>query len=133
MTDLIGGQIDVVILSSGSVLPQIRAGKLRPVAVTSATRSPVLPETQAVAEAGVKDIDGSIWLGLFAPAGTPPEIVARINAEVNKVLAAPELREKLGGQAIAAAGGTPEQFAAFVREDYARWGRVVRASGVKAE
>ncbi|MFM1988875.1 MAG: hypothetical protein RJA99_1832 [Pseudomonadota bacterium] len=133
MTDLIGGQIDVVILSSGSVLPQIRAGKLRPVAVTTAKRSPVLPDTQAVAEAGVKDVDVSIWLGLFAPVGTPPEIVARINAEVNRVLAAPEMREKLGGQAIAAAGGTPEQFAAFVREDYARWGRVVKESGVKAE
>jgi tripartite-type tricarboxylate transporter receptor subunit TctC len=133
MTDLIGGQIDVVILSSGSVLPQIRAGKLRPVAVTTAKRSPVLPDTQAVAEAGVKDVDVSIWLGLFAPVGTPPEIVARINAEVNKVLAAPDMREKLGGQAIAAAGGTPEQFGAFVREDYARWGRVVKESGVKAE
>ncbi|MEI7446770.1 MAG: tripartite tricarboxylate transporter substrate-binding protein, partial [Burkholderiales bacterium] len=80
-----------------------------------------------------KGVEAGIWLGLFAPVGTRPEIVARINAEVNKVLAAPDMREKLGGQAIAAAGGTPEQFGAFVREDYARWGRVVKESGVKAE
>jgi tripartite-type tricarboxylate transporter receptor subunit TctC len=133
ITDVIGGQVDVTILSSGSVLPQIRGGKLKPVAVTTAKRSPVLPDTPAIAEAGLKDVDIGVWLGLFAPAGTPPEVVARINAEVNKVLQMPDVREKLGGQSIAPAGGTSEAFAAFVREDYARWGRVVKESGVKAE
>jgi tripartite-type tricarboxylate transporter receptor subunit TctC len=133
ITDVIGGQVDVTILSSGSVLPQIRGGKLRAVAVTPGKRSPILPDTPTIAEAGLKDVDVSIWLGLFAPVGTPPEIVARINAEVNKVLQMLDIREKLGGQGIAPAGGTAESFAAFVRDDYARWGRVVKESGVKVD
>jgi tripartite-type tricarboxylate transporter receptor subunit TctC len=133
ITDVIGGQVDVTILSSGSVLPQIRGGKLRAVAVTTGRRSPVMPDVPTMAEAGLKDVDVAIWLGLFAPAGTPPEIVARLNAEVNKVLQLPDVREKLGGQAIAPAGGTAEAFAAFVRDDYARWGRIVKDGNIKAE
>jgi tripartite-type tricarboxylate transporter receptor subunit TctC len=133
ITDVIGGQVDVTILSSGSVLPQIRGGKLRAVAVTTGRRSPVMPDVPTMAEAGLKDVDVSIWLGLFAPAGTPPEVVARINAEVNRVLQLPDVREKLGGQAIAPAGGTSEAFAAFVRDDYARWGRTVKDAAIKAE
>jgi tripartite-type tricarboxylate transporter receptor subunit TctC len=133
ITDVIGGQVDVTILSSGSVLPQIRGGKLRAVAVTTGRRSPVMPEVPTIAEAGLKDVDVSIWLGLFAPAGTPGEIVARINAEVNKVLQLPDIREKLSGAAIAPGGGTSDAFAAFVREDYARWGKAVKDSGAKAE
>jgi len=133
ITDVLGGQVDVTILSSGSVLPQIRGGKLRAVAVTTGKRSPVMPETPTIAEAGLKDVDVSIWLGLFAPTGTPPEIVARINAEVNKVLQMPDVREKLAGAGIAPGGGTSEAFAAFVREDYARWGKAVKESGIKAQ
>ena len=133
MTDVIGGQIDVCILSSGSVLPQIRAGKLKPVAVTTAKRSPVMPDTPSISEAGLKDVDIGVWLGLFAPAGTPADVVARVNAEVNKVLQQADTREKLGGQSIAPVGGTAEAFASFVREDYARWGRVVKEAGIKLE
>jgi len=133
ITDVIGGQVEVAILSSGSVLPQIKGGKLRPVAVTTGKRSPVLPDTQTIEEAGLKGVDVSIWLGLFAPVGTPADIIAKLNAEVNKVLQAPDVREKLAAQGIAPGGGTSEQFAAFVREDYARWGKVVKESGVKAE
>jgi tripartite-type tricarboxylate transporter receptor subunit TctC len=92
-----------------------------------------MPEVPTIAEAGLKDVDVSIWLGLFAPAGTPGEIVARINAEVNKVLQLPDIREKLSGAAIAPGGGTSDAFAAFVREDYARWGKAVKDSGAKAE
>jgi tripartite-type tricarboxylate transporter receptor subunit TctC len=133
VTDVIGGQVDVTILSSGSVLPQIRGGKLQAVAVTTGKRSPVMPDVPTIAEAGLKDVDVSIWLGLFAPVGTPAEIVARINAEVNKVLQMPDVREKLAGAAIAPGGGTSEAFAAFVRDDYARWGKAVKDAGVKAE
>ena len=133
ITDVIGGQVDVTILSSGSVLPQIRGGKLRAVAVTTGKRSPVMPDTPTIAEAGLKDVDVSIWLGLFAPVGTPNEIVQRINAEVNKVLQMPDVREKLAGAGIAPGGGTSETFAAFVREDYARWGKAVKDSGIKPE
>jgi len=133
ITDVLGGQVDVTILSSGSVLPQIRGGKLRAVAVTTGQRSPVMPDTPTIAEAGLKDVDVSIWLGLFAPTGTPPEIVARINAEVNKVLQMPDVREKLAGAGIAPGGGTSEAFAAFVRQDYERWGKAVKESGIKPQ
>jgi tripartite-type tricarboxylate transporter receptor subunit TctC len=78
-------------------------------------------------------VDVNVWLGLFAPAGTPPEIVARLNTEVNKVLQLPDIREKLAAQGISPAGGTSAAFADFVRRDYARWGEIARASGVKIE
>jgi tripartite-type tricarboxylate transporter receptor subunit TctC len=133
ITDVIGGSVDVTILSSGSVLPHVRGGKLKAVAVTSGRRSAVLPDTPTIEEGGIRGIDVSIWLGLFAPAGTPAEVVARLNAEVNRVLQAPDVREKLAAQGIAPAGGTPEAFGAFVSQDYARWGRVVREAAVKAE
>ncbi len=133
VADVIGGQVDTAILSTGSVLPQIRAGKLRAVAVTSATRSPMLPDTPTIAEAGQKGVDVKVWLGLFAPKGTPAAIVAKINAEVNKVLQMDEVKEKLTKAGISPAGGTSAEFAAFVKEDYARWGKVVKASGVKLQ
>jgi tripartite-type tricarboxylate transporter receptor subunit TctC len=133
ITDVIGGSVDVAILSVGSVLPQVKGGKLRAVAVTSARRSPILPDTPTIEEAGIKGVDVNVWLGLFAPAGTPADVVARLNAEVNKVLQAPDVRERFAGAGISPAGGTTDAFAAFVRDDYARWGKVVRESGVKVE
>ncbi len=133
LTDVIGGQVDVAIMSVASVLPLVRSGKLHPVAVTSARRSPALPNTPTLDEAGQKDVDVSVWLGLFAPAGTPPAIVTRLNAEVNKALQSPDVRDRIAEQGVSVAGGTTEDFAAFVRTDYARWGRVVKESGVKVE
>ena len=133
MTDVIGGAVDVAILSVGSVLPHIKSGKAQPVAVTSAARSPVVPDAKSFAEAGFKDVDVTIWLGLFAPAGTPAAIVNRLNEAVNKVLQMPDIRQKISGQGVAVGGGTPAEFAAFVKADYARWGDVARKSGVKVE
>lgn len=133
IADVIGGQVDTAIMSTGSVLPQIRAGKLRAVAVTSAARSPMLPDTPTIDEAGQKGVDVKVWLGLFAPKGTSPEIVARINAEVNKVLQMDEVKDKLANAGISPAGGTSAAFAEFVKDDYARWGKVVKASGVKLQ
>ena len=133
IADLIGGQVDVAILSVGSVMPQIKAGKLKAVAVTSAKRSPMLADAPTIAEAGQKGVDVNVWLGLFAPKGTSPKIVATINAEVNKVLKMPDIRDKLANAGITPAGGTSEAFAEFVRTDYANWGKVVKASGVKLQ
>ena len=90
-------------------------------------------DTPTLDEAGIKGIDAGIWLGLFAPAGTPPAIVARLNAEINKVLAMPDVRDKIAAGGAAAVGGTSEEFGAFVRADYAKWGRIVKESGVKLE
>ncbi|MBM3406920.1 MAG: tripartite tricarboxylate transporter substrate binding protein [Betaproteobacteria bacterium] len=133
MTDLIGGAVDVAILSVGSVLPHIRSGKAQPVAVTSAARSAVVPDAKTFAEAGYKDVDVMIWLGLFAPAGTPAPIVARLNEAVNRVLAQPDIQQKIVGQGVSVGGGSAADFAAFVKADYARWGVVARRSGVKVE
>jgi len=133
LSDLMGGSVDVAIMSVPSVLQLVRGGKLTPVAVTTIKRSPMLPDTPTLDEAGIKGIDAGIWLGLFAPAGTPPAIVARINAEVNKVLQMPDVREKIATGGAQAAGGTSEGFAAFVRADYAKWGKIVKEANIKLE
>jgi tripartite-type tricarboxylate transporter receptor subunit TctC len=133
LNDLMVGSVDVAIMSVPSVLPLVRGGKLTPLAVTTSKRSAMLPETPTVSEAGIKGIDTGIWLGLFAPVGTPPAIIAKLNAEVNKILAMPDVREKIANGGAVAAGGTSEDFAAFVKQDYARWGKIVKESGVKLE
>jgi tripartite-type tricarboxylate transporter receptor subunit TctC len=133
LNDLMVGSVDVAIMSVPSVLPLVRGGKLTPVAVTTSKRSAQMPDVPTVAEAGIKGIDTGIWLGLFAPVGTPPAIIARINAEVNKVLQLPEVREKIANGGAVAAGGTSEDFAKFVAADYAKWGKAVKESGVKLE
>lgn len=133
LADVMGGQVDVAIMSVPSVLGLVKGGKLNPVAVTTAKRSAMLPNTPTLDEAGVKGVDTAIWLGLFAPAGTPPAIVARLNAEVNKVLQMPDVREKIATGGATPVGGSAEDFAAFVRADYGKWGRIVKDSGVKLE
>lgn len=133
MADVMGGQVDVAIMSVPSVLPLVRGGKLTAVAVTTSKRSAMLPTTPTLDEAGVKGIDAGIWLGLFAPVGTPPAIVARLNAEINKVLQLPEVREKIINGGATPVGGSSEDFAAFLRKDYEKWGIIVKESGVKLE
>lgn len=133
LADLMVGSVDVAIMSVPSVLPLVRGGKLTPVAVTTSKRSPMLPDTPTLDEAGIKGIDAGIWLGLFAPIGTPPAIVARLNAEVNKVLQMPEVREKIANGGATAVGGSSEAFAAFVRADYAKWGKIVKEANIKLE
>lgn len=131
MTDVMGGQVDVSILSVVSVLPLVKGGKLTPVAVTTSKRSPALPDTPTVAEQGVKGADTGTWLGLFAPVGTPPAVVAKLNAAVDKVLQMPEVRDKLLAAGSIPAGGSSENFAKFLGVDYPKWGQIVKASGVK--
>ena len=131
MTDVMGGSVDVAILSVPSVLPLVKGNKLHPLAVTTSKRSQMLPGTPTLSEAGVKGIDAGIWLGLFAPAGTPPAIVARLNAEINKVLQMPEVRAKIEQGGATPVGGTSEAFADFVKTDYAKWGRIVKTAGIK--
>ena len=131
MTDVMGGQVDVAILSVVSVLPLVKGGKLTPVAVTTSRRSPALPDTPTMSEAGVRGADTGIWLGLFAPAGTPPAVVARLNAAIDKVIQMPEVREKLLAAGSVPVGGTSDAFAKFLASDYPKWGQVVKASGIK--
>ena len=131
--DLISGQVSLMFDATTSVMPHVKSGKLRALAITSAQRNPALPDLPTVAEAGVPGFESALWIGLFAPAGTPREIIARLNTEANKVLARTDVRDAFAQQGTEVVGGTPEQFAAQIRADIARWGKVIREAGVKME
>jgi tripartite-type tricarboxylate transporter receptor subunit TctC len=133
LADVMGGHVDVAMMSVPSVIGLVKAGKLTPVAVTSSQRSAMLPNTPTLNEAGSKVIGTTNWLGLFAPSGTPPAIVDRLNAAVNRVLLLPEVRQKMSDGGATAVGGSVENFRAFVQSDYAKWGQIVKDSGVKLE
>jgi len=133
ITDLLGGQTTMIFATMPTVLPQVKAGKLRALAVIGNARSAAAPELPTVAEAGLPGFDVINWIGLFAPAGTPPEIVARLNGEVQKIMATPEVRERLKVEGSTFKATTPEQFGAFVRAEAEKWGGLIREMGLKAE
>lgn len=134
LQDLVGGQVQIMFDNLPSSLALIKAGKLKPLAVTSAARSSVLPDVPTVAESGLPGFEASSWFGLLAPAGTPKEIVAKINADVAKWLATPEAKEKLQAQgAIVASGLTPDDFAKHIANETTKWAKVVKESGAKVE
>ncbi|WP_128000801.1 Bug family tripartite tricarboxylate transporter substrate binding protein [Piscinibacter defluvii] len=133
LTDVVSGTVDLYMSSVPTLLAQIRQGKLRPLAVTSAKRVDDLPNVPTIGESGYPGFDAVTWFGLLAPAGTPKDVVARLNAEFNKVLKEPETAKRLGDEGADAAGGTPEQFAALIRDEIPRWGKVVKESGAKVD
>src|SRR5687768_12626074 len=132
ITDLIGGQVNVTIASAVPLSPQVKAGKLRGLAVTSPQRSPSFPDLPAIAET-VPGYEVVNWFGILVPAGTSKTIVARINKELNAALASPELRKQLAAQGADAAGGTPEDFAKRIKADFAKWAGVVKESGARVD
>ncbi len=133
LTDLMGGQVQLFMASVPTALSQIKGGKLRALAVTSTKRSPALPDVPTIAESGYKGFDANTWFGLLVPAGTPAPVVARLNAEVNKVLNMPDVREKFAAEGGGALGGTPEDFAALLKADYSKWAKVVKDSGATVD
>ena len=133
LTDVISGTVELYMSSVPTLIGQIKNNKLRPLAVTSPRRVDDLPDVPTINESGYKGFDAVTWFGLLAPAGTPKEVVARLNAEFNKALQSAELRKRLGDEGADAAGGTPEQFAALIKDEIARWGKVVRESGAKID
>jgi tripartite-type tricarboxylate transporter receptor subunit TctC len=133
LQDLMGGQVQLMFDNLPPSLPQIKGGKLRALAVTSATRAPALPDVPTVAESGLPGFEASSWFGLVAPAGTPPAIIAKINAEVAAWLASPEGKEKLSSIGANAAGGSPEDFARHINAETAKWAKVVKESGAKVD
>ncbi len=133
VTDLLGGQVNMMFDNMPSALPHVKAGKLRPLGVTSAKRSPAVPDVPTIAEAGVKGYEASSWFGVLAPAGTPKDIVAKLNAEIAKSLGTPEMKEKLSSQGAEPVGNTPEQFGAFIRAEIDKWAKVVKASGATVD
>ncbi|HEX7892400.1 MAG TPA: tripartite tricarboxylate transporter substrate binding protein [Ramlibacter sp.] len=133
VTDLIGGQIDIMFDNMPSAIQHVRSGKLRPIAVTTAKRSPELPDVPTIAEAGVPGYEATSWFGMFAPANTPAPIVTRLNTALVKVLADPEVKKKLAEQGAEPYGEKPEQFAEFIRKESAKWSQVVKASGASVD
>lgn len=133
LTDVIGGSVELYMSSVPTLIGQIRNNKLRALAVTSAKRVDDLPNVPTINESGFQGFDAVTWFGLLAPAGTPKDIIVKLNAEFNKALQNPELRKKLGDEGADAAGGSPEQFAALIRDDIPRWGKVVRESGARVD
>jgi tripartite-type tricarboxylate transporter receptor subunit TctC len=133
MIDLLAGNVMLLFDSIPSSLPQIRAGKLRGIAVASSRRSPVLPDLPTLSEAGLTGFAADSWFGIMVPAGTPKDIVAKLNADIVKALDSAEVREIITRQGGEVMGSTPEQMAAQIRSDREKWGKVVRESGAKIE
>ena len=130
---LIGGDVDLLIMAVPAAAGQIQAGKVRALAVLSAQRSPVVPAIPTAKEAGVDNFEVPIWYGILAPAATPREIIARLNGELVKALTAPDLKERLATAGIEPVTGTPEQFAAFIKSETARYATVIKDAGIKPE
>jgi len=133
MTDLLSGQVELMFSSAVAMLPHVKAGKLRAVAMTGARRSTAIPDVPTVAEAGVPDYEAGSWYGILVPAGTPATIVDRLNREIVAATKSAKIRERLIGEAVIPVGGSPEEFAAHIKREFARMARVVKESGAKFE
>jgi tripartite-type tricarboxylate transporter receptor subunit TctC len=133
MTDVVGGQVDMMIDVMPNTVPQVKGGRLRGLAVTTATRVSTWPDMPTVAESGVKDFDVSAWDAIVVPAGTPPAVVNRLNAAIRASLADPELRRQLLDRGSEVAPGTPQALGAFVKTEIERWGQAVKRSGAQVD
>ncbi len=133
LTDTMGGQTQLMFDTMLSAMPHVKAGKLKALAVTSAARSPVAPDVPTVAESGLPGYEAIAWNGLLAPAGTPPEVLARLSAELKKVLAAPDVKDRFEAQGFAAAWNSPDDFRRFMTAEVDKWARVVKVSGAKVD
>jgi tripartite-type tricarboxylate transporter receptor subunit TctC len=133
LTDLMGGRLQLIISTLASALPYVKAERMRPLAVTTASRSPFFPELQTMDEAGVKDYEFSTWYAIVAPRGTPAEIVRKLNTELAQVLASPAVKEQFAAQGLEATHSTPAELGAYLRSEVSKWGKVIRASGAKPE
>lgn len=133
MTDLVGGQVDLMIDVMPNTVPQVKGGRLRGLAVTTATRVATWPDMPTVAESGVKDFDVSAWDAIVAPAGTPVAVVNRLNAAIRTALADPELRRQLADRGAEVAAGTPQALGGFIKAEIERWGQAVKRSGAQVD
>jgi len=134
MQDLLAGQVQIMFDNLANSLPQVKAGRLRALAVTTATRSPFMPELPTLAESGLPGFDLTTWFGVFVPGGTPREIVARLNSEIVRMLALPDMKQRLAAMgAEPPAHNTPEAFAAFIQREYSKYAKVIRESGARVD
>ena len=123
----------MMIANMPSVLPMVKAGKLRALAVTSLKRSPTMPELPTVSESGVPGFEVDVWYGVLAPAKTPKPVIARINQDMRKILEMPDVKQRLADQGAEAASSTPEEFGARIRADIVKWAKVVKNAGIQPE
>jgi tripartite-type tricarboxylate transporter receptor subunit TctC len=133
ITDLLSGQTTMLFATLPTVLPQVQANRLRPLAVLGTTRSAALPAMPTLSEAGLKGFEVSNRTGVFAPAGTPSAIIAKLNAEIVRIMRLPDVQERLPRQGLTFVPGTPQQFAAFVRSEKDKWGALVKAVGARVD
>jgi tripartite-type tricarboxylate transporter receptor subunit TctC len=133
MQDVIAGRIDLVVIGVPAAAPHVKSGKLRALAVLAPQRLPALPEVPTVAEAGLPGFEVTTWYGILAPAGTPRPIIARLNAELAKAMHSPEMKERLAGIGTDPVTNTPEEFAAYIQAEIAKWGDVIRKANLKAD
>ena len=131
--DLVGGRLTLMFNTTGSLMPHVRSGRLRALAVSSAKRFSAEPTIPTVAESGVPGFDVSSWYGLFAPARTPPDIVRKLNADAVAVMREPEIRQKIEALGLEVVGSTPEEMAAFLKAEMVKWEPVIKAAGIKPE
>ncbi len=133
MTAMLSGEVDMVTSTVPATIPHVSSGRIRALAVLAPERAPALPQVPTTAEAGMPDLVVVTWYGLFAPAGVKPDIIDRVNAEIVKLMNAPETRSKLAQVGLDAATSTPAEFAKFVRAETDKWARVIKAAGIRAE
>jgi len=133
MTDVVGGQVPVIFDALGPAIAFVKSGKVRPLAVTSAKRSPSLPDVPTLAESGLAGMDLVTWIGFVAPAGTDRAIVAKLTAEITRILKLPETTEKLGAMGMDVVASSPDQFAQTIRDDAVKLGGVIKAAGIKLD
>jgi len=133
LTDLISGQLSMGINGAPAVMSHVNSGRLRALAVTGIARLPSLPQIPTLDESGVKGFDASGWYGIVVPAGTPREIVMKLNAEIRRIMQTPDLRARLDNEGAIPAAGSPEEFAAFIVSEIARWGAVLKRAGIQAQ
>jgi tripartite-type tricarboxylate transporter receptor subunit TctC len=131
ITDILGGQTQALFPGLAAALPHIKAGKMRPLAVTGLKRHPLLPDVPTFEELGFKGFDGVQWYGIVGPANLSPAIVATLNKAINDALADPQLRERLAGEALEPMPMTPEQFGQYIRDDIAKWTKVAKERGIE--
>ncbi len=133
MIELVGGQVQLVYATAASAVPQIKAGRIKGIAVTTIKRAALMPSIPTIAESGLPGFDANNWYGILAPAKTPRAIIMRLNASVAQVLAMPDVKEFLFNQGLDAAPGTPEQFGAYIKSEIVKWAKVVKDSGARAD
>jgi tripartite-type tricarboxylate transporter receptor subunit TctC len=133
LADLIGGHIEMMFNLLPIVVPHVKSGRLRAIAVTASKRAPALPDVPTFAEAGIPDFEAGSWYGVLAPAGTPKEIIARLSSEISRILLLADVRQRLAAEGAEPIGNTPEQFAEQIRRDLARWAKIARDARVRVQ